>query len=260
MITTQLNGRTGNNMFQIAAAIAVAKRNNVEAFYIGDGSYIQGFKLKGIKKGDRKAEFVFEERKFNFDESFNSLGDRTHLDGYFQSEKNFISAEDEVRKCFSFDHHVVEAVKRYEGGKFKHFLETNENTAVHIRRTDYLKYPDVYPIFDSTYYERCLNSIHDKGRVIVFSDDMEWCRNTFKGKGYDYIDLPPIESMYLMSNCKNIIMANSSFSWWAAWIGKCENVIYPRNWFGKRWPHKDKHLTHEECVKDLCPERWKKFS
>lgn len=54
MITTQLNGRTGNNMFQIAAALAVAKRNNVEAFYIGDGSHIQGFKLKGIKREIKK--------------------------------------------------------------------------------------------------------------------------------------------------------------------------------------------------------------
>ena len=260
MITTQLHGRTGNNMFQIAAAISVAKRNNTEAFYIGDNSYIQGFKLKGVVKATKRADFVFEERKFNFDESFHSLGDNTHLDGYFQSEKNFINAEDEVRRCFSFDHNIIEAVKRYNGGRFKEFLENNANTAVHVRRTDYIRYPDVYPMFDAVYYERCLEKIQDKGRVVIFSDDMEWCKNNFKGKGCEYVDMPPIESMYLMSNCKNIIMANSSFSWWAAWIGKCENVLYPAKWFGKKWPHKEKHHTHDDCIRDLCPARWIRFS
>jgi hypothetical protein len=256
MITVNLNGRTGNNLFQIAAALAVAKRNNTEAFYLGDDSYIKGFKLKGISKATKRAEYIFEERKFNFDDSFYTLGDKTHLEGYFQSEKNFIHAEDEVRRCFSFDHSVVENAKNYNNGKYKNILNGENATAIHVRRTDYLKYPNIYPEYTLDYYQNCLSTIQEKGKLLVFSDDLNWCINSFKGQNYDFIDMPPLPSMYLMSNCKNIVMANSTFSWWAAWLGKSENVRCPKNWFGKKWPHQEKHHSQEECTKDLFPKGW----
>lgn len=256
MITVQLNGRTGNNMFQIAAALAVGKRNNVDSFYIGDDSHIKGFKLKGIQKGIKKSDFIFEERKFNFDDSFYSLGDRTHLIGYFQSEKNFIRAEDEVRKCFSFTQSVVDETLRSNNGRYKKFFSGERATAVHVRRTDYLKYPDIYPELNADYYRKSLEMIKDKGSILIFSDDYQWCKNNFNDKGFELVDMSPMSSMYLMSNCSNIIMANSTFSWWAAWLGKPEMTIYPKKWFGTKWPHQNVHTTLEDCVKDITPTNW----
>lgn len=258
MITVDLYGRTGNNMFQIAAAIAVAKRLGTQPYYVGDDSHLNGLKLKGISKIQKKCSKSFVEKMFNYDNSIEALTDNTHLDGYFQSEKYFLPAEDEVRRCFSFDTNTVESAKKIHDGKYKCFFDGNLNTAIHIRRTDYLKYPDVYPQYGLDYYDTCLAKMGDIGRILVFSDDIGWCRNIFNGRDYTMVELPPLPSMYLMSKCKNVIMANSSFSWWASWLGRAEKVFYPQNWFGNRWPHKDIHSTHEECIKDLCPSRWNK--
>lgn len=256
MITTSLYGRTGNNMFQIAAAISLAKIHNTSAHYWGDESHLKGFKLKGVSRTHVKNKNEFVEKMFCYDKEFINLNDNTHLDGYFQSEKYFNEAEEEVRKCFSFDKSIIETTKNFNNFKYKKFLDENLNTAIHVRRTDYLKYPDVYPQYGIEYYDLCLSKMGEIGRVLVFSDDIGWCRNFFSGRDYTMVDLPPIHSMYLMSKCKNIIMANSSFSWWASWLGRAEKVFYPQNWFGNRWPHKDVHPSHDECTKDLCPSRW----
>lgn len=256
MITVELYGRTGNNMFQIAAAISAAARNNTTAGYVGDSSHLNGFSLEGISKSKKNANRIYQEQSFRYDKKFNNIIDNTHLDGYFQSEKYFLSVEDKVRKCFSFNKDIVDTSLNYDDSKYKKIISGSVSTAVHVRRTDYLRFPDVYPQFSPKYYSRCINRIENKGDILVFSDDLNWCRNNFSGMGYYFIDLPPLPSMYLMSHCKNIIIANSTFSWWAAWLGKPEKVIYPKNWFGEKWPHKDKCSDEKECIKDLIKPGW----
>jgi hypothetical protein len=244
-------------MFQIAAAICAAKRNNTSAHYVGDPSYVKGFKLKFLSPATIKAKNKFNENMFCYDPSFEEIKNNTHLNGYFQSERYFAFAEYEVKKCFSFDNNIIEATKKHEKGKYKRFLAGDESTAMHIRRTDYLKYPDIYPELTEEYYYNCLNILNNNASILVFSDDLHWCKNNLKGREYIFVDMPPMPSMYLMSNCKNIIMANSTFSWWAAWLGKHENVICPKNWFGKKWPHQDKHNSQSDCTKDLFLANWK---
>ena len=258
MITVELYGRTGNNMFQIAAAIATAKRLGTQAYYVGSENHLRGLKLKGISNIQKKCPKSFIEKRFNYDTDFENISDNIHLDGYFQSEKYFLLAEDEVRRCFSFDTNIVETTKKFHDGKYKCFLDGSLNTAIHVRRTDYLKYPDIYPHYGAGYYDSCISKIGEAGRVLVFSDDIEWCKSIFNGRNYTIVELPPLPSMYLMTKCKNVIMANSSFSWWASWLGRAEKVFYPSNWFGNKWPHMNVHATQEECIKDLCPSRWLK--
>jgi hypothetical protein len=243
-------------MFQIAAAMCAAKRNGTSAHYIGDNSHIRGFKLKGLNQANRKAVHKFNENMFSYDSSFEGIKNDTHLDGYFQSERYFSFAEDEVRKCFSFEHSVVDTAKNHDGGKYKRFFNGDTATALHIRRTDYLKYPDIYPEFNGEYYNHCLSRISEKGSILVFSDDLNWCQNNLRGHDFTFVDMAPLPSMYLMSNCKHIIMANSTFSWWAAWLGKPDVVICPKNWFGKKWPHQDRHPSQSDCTKDLFPANW----
>jgi len=258
MITVELYGRTGNNMFQIAAALALAKRHNTTAGFVGSNEHLEGFKLKGFSRSSSKCPNIYQENKFTYNPEFENITDNVHIDGYFQSEKYFINIEEDIRRCFSFNQNIVEQTKKWQGSKFKRILYGDVATALHIRRTDYLKYPDIYPQFGLEYYDKCLDKIADKGTVLVFSDDLKWCSATFGGRGYEFVDMPAIPSMYLMSHCKNIIMANSSFSWWAAWLGRAEKVFYPSNWFGKKWPHMNIHASHDECTKDLCPNRWLK--
>jgi hypothetical protein len=256
MITTELYGRTGNNMFQVAAAIALAKRHNTSAYFIGNHSHLRGFKLKGISPTTSKSKKIFQEKMFSYDHSFESIGENSHLDGYFQSEKYFISAEDEIRKCFAFNHEVVDEARNQEKGKYKRFFDGEKATALHVRRTDYLNYPNIYPEFSVQYYNECIDRIKERGTVLIFSDDIEWCRNNLSHISSEFVEMQPMPSMYLMSNCANVIMANSTFSWWASWLGRPETVIYPKRWFGKKWPHQDVHPSLEDCVKDLFPSGW----
>jgi hypothetical protein len=100
------------------------------------------------------------------------------------------------------------------------------------------------------YYRNAIAEFSDDTRFLVFSDDIQWCKENFKGDNFhfiegekDYVDL------YLMSLCNNNIIANSSFSWWGAWLNNTPNkkVIAPKQWFGKA-----KQLN----TKDLIPETW----
>lgn len=255
MITVELVGRTGNNMFQIATAMSIAKKNKTLAKYWGKDSHVKGFKLKGIEKATKPNNKKYIEKTFNYDKEIENVEDGTNIEGYFQSEKYFSNIKEEVKRCFSFTSQIVNNVETYCGGKFKDILKGENATALHVRRTDYLKHPEIYTELDKNYYMKCLENIQEKGRILVFSDDFKWCEKQFDGD-FNFIKIGHIESMYLMSKCKNVIIANSTFSWWSAWIGNPKKVIYPKNWFGKEWPYKNVHTTYEECTKDLFPQDW----
>lgn len=110
---------------------------------------------------------------------------------------------------------------------------------MHIRRGDYVLYPDHHPTCNIDYYKNAIKIINDSSetrkKILIFSDDKEWCRNNFIGDEYiisendnPYIDL------YLMTLCDHHIIANSSFSWWGAWLNYNANkiVVAPSQWFG----------------------------
>ena len=106
---------------------------------------------------------------------------------------------------------------------------------MHVRRGDYLKFKDTHPPCSVEYYNQAISSFSESSIFLVISDDIEWCKENFLGDKFyfvegneDYIDL------YLMSLCKNNIIANSSFSWWAAWLNRNKEkiVIAPEKWFG----------------------------
>ena len=107
-------------------------------------------------------------------------------------------------------------------------IENTESIAIHIRR---IKYEDKLHI---DYYLKALNIFNgvNKKQFFVFSDDIEWCKNNFYTNEFIYVSgNSEIEDFYLMSKCKNFIIANSSFSWWAAWLSKSKNkkIVAPKN-------------------------------
>ena len=255
-------GRLGNQMFQYASLRGIS-RNRGYDFCIPNHNHIvkdpYGFDLKielfypfqmtnvqqrNIKVLDRGYSPVAEEKHFNFDELlFNMCPDEISLAGYFQTEKYFKHIEEEIRSDFSFKDEILEPCKEMIGS-------VGDAIALHVRRTDYLTNPN-HTALGLDYYKKALKQFDDTSSVLVFSDDPEWCKEQELFSG-DRFMISESEDQYvdlcLMSLCKQHVIANSSFSWWGAWLSGSDDVVAPVRWFGK--DNQDKN------TKDLIPERW----
>ena len=156
-------------------------------------------------------------------------------DGYWQSEKYFTDIKDTVRKHFRFRTDLLnERTKECAS----HLCET-ASVSIHIRRGDYLN-ESGWDKSETDFYQQAQSYIlkqEEHPVFYVFSDDMEWCRTRFKGENYRLVDWntgnDSWQDMYLMSQCKHNIIANSSFSWWGAWLNNNPQkiVIAPEQWF-----------------------------
>ncbi len=218
---------------------------------------VDKFLRKVLKKPIKRPKSYIKE---NISGGFNSkvldLQDNIYLEGYWQSEKYFIGIEHLIRKEFSF--------KLPATGKNKEILESILNTnsvSLHVRRGDYITNPTVnavHGVCSLDYYMECIDYIENKindPQFYIFSDDMAWVKSNLKiSSQVYYVDHNTIdngiEDMRLMSNCKHNILANSSFSWWGAWLNPNPNktVLTPKKWF---------NTTYDS--KDLIPERWIKL-
>jgi hypothetical protein len=255
-------GRLGNQMFQYASLKGIARNRGynycipnhqqvirdpynfdmkIEIFYPFKLSTLQPHNIGLLDRGYAP---VAEEKHFHFDDLlFNMCPDEISLAGFFQTEKYFKHIEGEIRADFSFKDEILEPCKEMIGS-------VGEAISLHVRRTDYLQNPN-HTVLDLDYYQKALKHFNDTLTVIVFSDDPEWCKEQdlfsddrfmISESGDQYVDL------CLMSLCTQHIIANSSFSWWGAWLSGSGNVVAPEKWFGEGNQDKD--------TKDLIPERW----
>ena len=196
-----------------------------------------------------------EKKEFNFDPNFFSLSDKTFLLGYFQSEKYFSPFEDDIRNCFVFKKHL--------SGKNAEIAEKIKSTnaiSIHIRRGDYVsnvKSMSIYAKKSSEYYEKAIDKIRQQVEnpvFFVFSDDPEEAKNIITAPETTFVDWNKGQDNYidmqLMSLCKHNIIANSSFSWWGAWLNNYAEklVIAPANWVN------DENKNNQ--IIDLIPEKW----
>ena len=180
---------------------------------------------------------IFSERGFCFDPNLLNAPDGSTIDGFFQSWKYFHSIRDSVRTEIS---HLVNPSNWYEETS-KKLLALGSWIGVHVRRDDYLNISGM-GIADSYYYSHALNLLEKLTGVtslVVFSDDEGRAREVeaFEHRAVvNFINVPrgskPIESLMLMSQAHHLVIANSTFSWWAAWVGENQGryVIYPRPW------------------------------
>lgn len=260
-------GQLGNQMFQYASLKGIASHNGYnfcipnhnEVIIDGLGNRLrielfEPFVLKNLNALNLQvideSRPVVQESGFHFDEKiFNECPDWVTLCGYFQSEKYFKHIEKEIRQDFFFKneivHDCIEIVSQYENP-----------IGLHIRRGDFLINSANHANLDMTYYEEALSYFDNDRQVIIFSDDPEWCKEqeifsddrflVSEGNG-------PYHDLYMMSRCSDFIIANSTFSWWGAWLSNAGNkkVIAPKIWFGKNLQHND--------TKDLIPESWIKI-
>ena len=177
------------------------------------------------------------EKKFFFDENLLTIKDNSYVVGYFQSEKYFKSLEKILVKHFT----LKPALSSYSE-KIKRKIQNSNNTvSIHVRRGDFLnsKNVKVHGLCNLQYYQKSINYLEDKFSKLeyyIFSDDIKWCRDNLKIDNSIFIDSHkkriPHEDLYLMSLCKNNIIANSSFSWWGAWLNRNVQkiVIAPKLW------------------------------
>lgn len=269
-------GRFGNQMFQYAALKGIATNREFEyaippeypQVQIDNYGLLEAFDLSHNNIGFTQHKTIVQERHFHFDEKvFNECPDNANIYGFFQSEKYFKHIEDDIRKDFTFKDNWLEPCKEFRSQMGEEVI------FLHVRRGDpnladkrgfkwaYVNLQNQHPTQPLEYYEKALAEFDDSLPVVVFSDSIEWCKEQeiFQGDRFMFSEpedkhsdgaLMPFIDMCLMSLCDHAIIANSSMSWWGAWLIKNpdKKVIAPSMWFGSDYADKD--------TKDLYCEGW----
>jgi len=265
MIGILAEGRLGNQMFQFAFTYAAAKKLNTSFFiYRADElRYFQltkNFSSKN-KKIIKRFLFVNAFRKSNLPFTFNGvkrivsyfrngmkyqdifkwdnmldenkyflseIKNNKLYSGFFQCEEYFKKDKEDILKCFSIKEEYTENFR-----EIKKYLFEKKYVAIHIRRTDYVNHGgkelggnDV--TLPATYYKKCLSLINNLSsyNVVFVSDDIEFAKNAFgKSSSYYYESNNEITDFQILLNADKLIIANSSFSWWAAWLSTKHNKI-----------------------------------
>lgn len=227
------NGRLGNQIFQLSALYSVNFLRGMQVKIPTDQQLSSTFNLNGIEIGDStESEFLFEERTNEFDPAIFLVPDRTDIRGYFQSGKYFNHVSDNIRKILEFKKEVreqaVEKISKISGPV----------CAIHFRRGDYLNLSHFHKNLDAEYYNQALTVVNSNIRsvkFVAFSDDYEWCRNSMP-ESFVVDDSSQEVALCMMSMCQIHIMANSSFSWWGAWLSGSGAVVSPKQWFASSGP------------------------
>ena len=235
-------GRLGNQLFQIAATIGCAVENNTDSNF-PQWDYSDFFKNK-IDQSLNPGDIISSYRENSFNYSRIPYNRNMDLVGYFQSDKYFNHCEDLIRNYFDFEDSL-------DDGSID---QDSETCSVHIRRGDYVNLVGYHPLMSMEYYIKAIDSMRCKGvkKFYFFSDDIQWCKDNFAlTEEFIYIEgNEDIKDLYLMTRCKNNIIANSSFSWWGAWLNRNQSkkVIAPSIWFGEL--SRDKNDTADLYCKD----------
>ena len=270
-ITVKIYGGLGNQMFQYAAGRALSLRyqvplcldiswfnqkhdanTTVRTYQLGIFKNItatiqnrRSFPCQRLITRIRKYlpfSYVIREPHFAYWPGFAEITPPARLDGYWQCEKYFMDFQKEIRHDFTFP-----TLPEKAGHLAKLIGETPDSVSVHIRRGDYVENPQAQAFHGNLkqdYYGKALQLIKNacgKTRLFIFSDDPHWVRENFACCGHDaaIVDLAlpdaPHHDMHLMSLCKHHIIANSSFSWWGAWLGEKSGItIAPQKWSAQR--------------------------
>lgn len=278
MVTVRLLGGLGNQMFQYAAGRAIAHRRRTSlaldlrgfpdhdnrVFCLGafkitarltSGGLMRFGRLRGLCSRVRIPGFpyVWLERQYTFDASVLQAPGNLYLSGYWASEKYFRDAEDVIRREFEFKDEMDD-----RNAEVAAAIQSVNSVSVHVRRGDYVAnpaYTKTHGTCSLEYYRKAAGMLASQipdPHFFVFSDDPDWTRAnlTFDGPTTFITHNPPErghEDMRLMSLCRNHIIANSTFSWWGAWLSKAGGIVVaPRTWFDSGpWD-----------PRDVVPERW----
>lgn len=281
MIVARIVGGLGNQMFQYAAGLALARRLGVELlldlrafqnytlhnyglnkFHISSVSadpvqlkYWPEWSIRPYKLAQRLGLPVrcYCEPGMGYDSRWASLNAGVLISGNFQSEKYFADVAGIIRNEFTLTQSISEA-----NIKLSEQMQITESVMLHVRRGDYVNNPQtlsIHGVCSLDYYHRAVVHIRSQVRqphFFVFSNDLAWAQENLNiSDRVTFVQgnqSSPEIDMLLMSKCRHHILANSTFSWWGAWLSENLNnvVVAPKQWFAT-----DRYYTG-----DIIPPRW----
>lgn len=188
------------------------------------------------------------------DFDFRQVAEKNYFDGYWQSDKFFIKHKDAVRKAFRFPE--LQGSLNQEAFDF---INQESTAFIHVRRGDYINHPLYKGICTLDYYSQAIERLREKrqyNQFLIFSNDIQWCKDNlsklFIGTTIIYVDWNKGNDCYrdiqLMSKCDAGIVANSSFSWWGAWLSEAKEILCPSKW-----------INDPSLNKDIIPSSWVKI-
>ncbi len=269
MVTVYLQGGLGNQMFQVASTYSHAKNNNDQPVFNFSDSHTphQGNDVSTYKYSFFK-NFIHDSSVYDLCENtFTQPGHsfceiqwkpNQQLQGFFQSEKFFINHKDEIIEKF-VDGVISDTTNWLWVKEHINHISKQVNkpiVSIHVRRGDYLNFKGIHDPCHVNYYLESIDKMKDligDFHPYIISDDIEWCENIFTEMDCTF---SPGESevidFMIMMNCDHNIIANSSFSWWGAYLNlnRDKVVIGPSKWFGPRGP---------QDQQDIIPEKWIKI-
>lgn len=260
-----LMGGLGNMLFQIATAENM-RRTNIEVYYPNlEQQFNHLEKTYSWTRHAREYLSIFQnfnwgkDRTGGYDIKDYRIAnipfvytpivpeDKVLYKGYFQSELNFLDRE-HIQWLFEPNKDIQERVEAI----YSPFKEKT-TCSIHVRRGDYLTLQGIHPVQTMDYYNKAIECLKPFkiDQYIVFSNDIEWCKQNFVGDQYVFVQDADYIELFLMTKCNHNIIANSSFSWWGAWLPEQLDrvVIAPQNWFGNNTPD----------AKDVVPVKWIKY-
>lgn len=272
-IIVNLIGGLGNQLFQYALGYVICKENGQNLLV--DTTGFQTYKVRNleldkfnlelnyapielIEKLNKKTFFhktLFKEKNFTFNRKMLKIKGNAYIKGYWQTEKYFEKYKNDIRKIFTFkdfsfikNHNLLEEIK------------STNSVSINLRLCEYVKNPEIAKIHyvcKENYYKNAIEYINqtiENSKFFVFSDDIEMAKEFLpKDTEYTYCNTANWqEDLFFMQNAKHNIVANSSFSWWAAWLNQNPQkiVLAPNEWFTK---------AAKINYKDVVPDLWKKI-
>ena len=259
MITVKLLGGMGNQLFQLAFSMALELRGyktQLNRDSLVEGTHREyslehfGYFPMGAPQGPN-----ISEKSLRFNEAYLNPPDPCTMYGYWQSEKYFKDIEGKVRHILDsqgprFSSHYSSSAVLQAWEK----IYNSDSIALHVRRQDYLTLQHFHGMPSLDYYRRGVEDIRSRRyntSVFVFSDDQQWCRENFSKDYYIVTGTDKYEDLRLMSSCNHAVIANSSFSWWGAWLQQKLGgiIIAPERWF----------VDPAVDDADIVPDRWTKI-
>lgn len=248
------HGHLGNQMFQYSALRGIAcnmgyewcippKKSFGESYNLRSNIY-DCFKLSSLVNIGFINGNIVNETSFQYSQNlFDNCPDNVDLYGFFQTEKYFQHIKKDILSDFEF----LDNIKK-TSTSFMSSFDSNETVSVHLRRTDYVVKKEFHVPPSLNYYKNAM-SIFENVKFIIFSDDIEWCKQQdifqkseviFSCGNNAYVDL------CIMSMCKHNIIANSSYSWWASYLNTNieKKVVAPNRWFGTNINVSDLYLKN----------------
>jgi len=241
-------GRFGNQLFQIAATIGIARANNHNfVFPVWENAPLFRNPLPQ-ESAFRSPDLIIHQDWFGYRPISVPADDRVlvSLHGYFQSERFFLNCPELVRSTFC----PSESIERHLSGAYGKVLRSAPSCAVYVRRGDYALFPMHHPMQPREYYTSAMEMFAKDTIFFVSSDDIPWCEDNLNCRRCVFLREEGFAtSFFLGTLCQNLIISNSTFGWWAAWLNTAkEQVIAPKAWFGPAYSHLN--------TNDLIPGTW----